>query len=338
MSDTAAAPLAVTPGEPAGSGAEIALKTWATAHDRLPPFFLLEDPDRLAVLAERVGIDIPIAVIESPDAARAAFPEGLPVLPISYAAAPEPGRLDPANGPAVIEAIERAVRLTTEGHAAAIVTLPIQKSVLYEAGFRYPGHTEFLAALAGPEVTPVMMLAAPELRVVPVTIHIPLKQVPEELTTGMIVTKARITAEALKRDFGCARPRLAVAGLNPHAGEDGTIGTEDRDIVAPAVAALRAEGIDAVGPLSADTMFHAAARATYDAAICMYHDQALIPIKTVDFWGGVNVTLGLPFIRTSPDHGTALELAGTGKAHADSLIAALTMAGGMAAARARAGA
>ncbi|WP_193188134.1 4-hydroxythreonine-4-phosphate dehydrogenase PdxA [Nisaea sediminum] len=336
MSDSAAAPLVLTPGEPAGAGAEIALKAWATAHERLPPFFLLEEPDRLAALAIRLGTGTPIIEISAPEAARAAFDNGLPVLPISYAAPPEAGRLDPANGPAVIDAIERAVGMTTEGRAGAVVTLPIQKSVLYEAGFRYPGHTEFLAALAGPEITPVMMLAAPELRVVPVTIHIPLKRVPDVLTTEMIVTKARITAEALKRDFGCERPRLAIAGLNPHAGEDGTIGTEDRDVVAPAVAALRAEGIEAVGPLSADTMFHAEARKTYDAAICMYHDQALIPIKTVDFWGGVNVTLGLPFIRTSPDHGTALELAGTGKAHADSLIAALTMAGEMAEARARA--
>lgn len=335
MSDNAAAPLAVTPGEPAGAGAEIALKAWATARDRLPPFFLLEEPDRLAALARRLGIDTPIMEIGTPEAAGAAFESGLPILPISYAVPPEAGRLDPANGPAVIAAIESAVGMVAEGHAAAVVTLPIQKSVLYEAGFRYPGHTEFLAALAGPDVTPVMMLAAPDLRVVPVTIHIPLKQVPEVLTTEMIVTKARITAAALKRDFGCERPRLALAGLNPHAGEGGTIGTEDRDIVAPAVAALRAEGIDATGPLSADTMFHAEARKTYDAAICMYHDQALIPIKTVDFWGGVNVTLGLPFIRTSPDHGTALELAGTGKAHAGSLIAALSMAGGMAKARAR---
>lgn len=333
--DAAIAPLAVTPGEPAGSGAEIALKAWSKAHRILPAFFLMEDPERLERLAASLDIETPVIAIDRPEDARGVFRDGLPVLPIAFAAPPVPGKLAPANGPAVIGAIERAVSLTQEGLATGVVTLPIQKSVLYQAGFKHPGHTEFLAALAGPDVTPVMMLAAPGLRVVPVTIHIPLRQVPDVLTTGMIVTKARITAEALRRDFGCAAPRLALAGLNPHAGEDGTIGTEDRDIVAPAVAALRAEGIDAVGPLSADTMFHAEARAGYDAAICMYHDQALIPIKTVDFWGGVNVTLGLPFIRTSPDHGTALELAGTGKAHADSLIAALTMAGEMAAARAR---
>ncbi|UUX50952.1 4-hydroxythreonine-4-phosphate dehydrogenase PdxA [Nisaea acidiphila] len=332
--DAANAPLALTPGEPAGTGAEIALKAWADARSTLPPFFLLEEPERMSRLAESLGIGTPVIEIETPNAAREAFHEGLPVLPMAFAAPPEPGRLDPANGPAVIGAIERAVELIRAGDASGVVTLPIHKSVLYEAGFRHPGHTEFLAALAGPDVTPVMMLAAPELRVVPITIHIPLKQVPELLTTEMIVEKSRITAEALRRDFGCPRPRLALAGLNPHAGENATIGTEDRDVVAPAVAALRAEGIDAVGPLSADTMFHAEARATYDAAICMYHDQALIPIKTVNFWGGVNVTLGLPFIRTSPDHGTALELAGTGKAHASSLIAALRMAGDMAAARA----
>ena len=299
-------PLAVTPGEPAGAGAEITLKAWSSARTRLSPFFLLD-----------------------------VFERALPVLPITFSTPPAPGKLDPANGGAVIEAIERAVQFTCGGQSSGVVTNPIQKSVLYEAGFKYPGHTEFLAALAGPDVTPVMMLAAPAIRVVPVTIHIPLKQVPKALTIEMIVTKARITAEALKRDFGCKAPRLAIAGLNPHAGEDGTIGTEDRDIVAPAVQALRADGIAAFGPLSADTMFHAEARESYDAAICMYHDQALIPIKTLDFWGGVNVTLGLPFIRTSPDHGTALELAGTGRAHADSMIAALTMAGDMARTRAQ---
>ena len=327
-------PLAVTPGEPAGAGAEITLKAWASARNSLSPFFLLDDPERLAKLANLVGEDVPIKAIDKPEDAASVFERALPVLPITFPVPPVPGKLNPANGGAVITAIEQAVEFTRAGRSAAIVTNPIQKSVLYEAGFKYPGHTEFLAALAGPDVTPVMMLAAPQIRVVPVTIHIPLARVAETLTTGMIVTRARITAEALKRDFGCKTPRLAIAGLNPHAGEDGTIGTEDRDIVAPAVEALKAEGIAAFGPLSADTMFHAEARKTYDAAICMYHDQALIPIKTLDFWGGVNATLGLPFIRTSPDHGTALELAGTGRAHADSMIAALAMAGEMAHARA----
>ncbi|WP_193173006.1 4-hydroxythreonine-4-phosphate dehydrogenase PdxA [Nisaea nitritireducens] len=326
-------PLAVTPGEPAGTGAEITLKAWSSARNLLSPFFLLDDPERLERLARLIGADVPVRAIDKPEDAAGVFERALPVLPIAFSTPPVPGKLDPANGGAVIAGIERAVQLTSEGRSAGVVTNPIQKSVLYEAGFKYPGHTEFLAALAGPDITPVMMLAAPAVRVVPVTIHIPLKQVPETLTTEMIVTKSRITAEALKRDFGCRSPRLAIAGLNPHAGEDGTIGTEDRDIVAPAVEALKAEGIAAFGPLSADTMFHAEARESYDAAICMYHDQALIPIKTLDFWGGVNVTLGLPFIRTSPDHGTALQLAGTGRAHADSMIAALAMAGDMARAR-----
>tara|TARA_R110002012_G_scaffold27450_2_gene87949 strand:- start:440 stop:1462 length:1023 start_codon:yes stop_codon:yes gene_type:complete len=332
MTDSSAdiAPLAVTPGEPAGVGAEITLKAWSTARNRLSPFFLLDDPERLTALSARIGMNVPIIAIENPEDAAVVFESALPVLPIAFSVPPVPGTLDPANGGAVISAIEQAVQFTRAGRSAAVVTNPIQKSVLYEAGFRYPGHTEFLAALAGPDVTPVMMLAAPLIRVVPVTIHIPLLAVSTTLTTEMIITKGRITAEALERDFGCKAPRLAVAGVNPHAGEDGTIGTEDRDIVAPAVRALKAEGIAAFGPISADTMFHAEARKSYDAAICMYHDQALIPIKTLDFWGGVNVTLGLPFIRTSPDHGTALELAGTGRAHADSMIAALTMAGDMA--------
>lgn len=331
---TNALPLAVTPGEPAGVGAEITLKAWSTARNRLSPFFLLDDPARLKRLATLIGTDIPIKTIEEPEDAETIFERALPVLPITFPTPPIPGRLNPENGGAVIAAIEYAVQLTREGRSAGVVTNPIQKSVLYAAGFKYPGHTEFLAALSGPDVTPVMMLAAAAVRVVPVTVHIPLNRVSDSLTIELIVTKSRITAEALKRDFGCRQPRLAIAGLNPHAGEDGTIGTEDQDIIAPAVAALKAEGIEAFGPVSADTMFHAEARAGYDAAICMYHDQALIPIKTLDFWGGVNVTLGLPFIRTSPDHGTALELAGTGRAHSDSMIAALAMAGDMARARA----
>ncbi|MEO9903232.1 4-hydroxythreonine-4-phosphate dehydrogenase PdxA [Nisaea sp.] len=327
-------PLAVTPGEPAGAGAEITLKAWSSARNRLCPFFLLDDPERLEKLSHLIGANVPIEAVDKPEDAAKVFQRALPVLPITFSADPVPGKLNPVNGSAVIAGIERAVQYTCEGRSAGVVTNPIQKSVLYEAGFKYPGHTEFLAALAGPDMTPVMMLASPALRVIPITIHVPLKQVPEALTTEMIVTKARITAEAMKRDFGCKAPRLAIAGLNPHAGEDGTIGTEDRDIVAPAVETLKADGIAAFGPLSADTMFHAEARESYDAAICMYHDQALIPIKTLDFWGGVNVTLGLPFIRTSPDHGTALELAGTGRAHAGSMIAALAMAGDMARARA----
>ncbi|MBY0332655.1 MAG: 4-hydroxythreonine-4-phosphate dehydrogenase PdxA, partial [Acetobacteraceae bacterium] len=237
-----------------------------------------------------------------------------------------PGRPDPANARAVIAAIEEAVALARAGRAAGVVTNPIQKSVLTAAGFPHPGHTEFLGALAGTGVPPVMMLASPDLRVVPVTVHEPLRAAIARLTTDMIVATARIAHAALIADFGIAAPRLAVAGLNPHAGEDGTLGTEDRDIVAPAVAALRDLGIAARGPVPPDTMFTAHARPTYDAAICLYHDQALIPIKTLDMAGGVNVTLGLSIVRTSPDHGTALDIAGRGLADPSSLVAALRMA------------
>ena len=240
---------------------------------------------------------------------------------------------DPANGHAVIKSIERAVTLALEGAAGGVVTCPIHKASLISAGFPYPGHTEFLAALCSTEhepIEPVMMLACPELRVVPITIHCGLKDVFAALTTERILHQARIVAHALKEDFGIGKPRLAVAGLNPHAGESGAFGREEIEIIAPAVETLRAEEIDIIGPLAADSMFHAKARARYDVALCMYHDQALIPLKTIDFDKGVNVTLGLPIIRTSPDHGTAFDIAGTGKASPDSLIAAIEMAGSMA--------
>jgi 4-hydroxythreonine-4-phosphate dehydrogenase len=254
------------------------------------------------------------------------------VLPIALPVAPTPGEPRQENAAAVIGAIDRAVTLVREGRAAAVVTNPINKKVLTDSGFKHPGHTEYLAELAGGG-TAVMMLACAELRVVPVTIHLPLTQAVAALTTEAIFTAGRITAAALRRDFAIDRPRLAIAGLNPHAGEGGTLGREDIEIVAPAVAALQHEGIAATGPLAADTMFHAAARRHYDVALCMYHDQALIPIKTIDFDRGVNVTLGLPFIRTSPDHGTAFDIAGKGIANPASLIAALTLAGKMATSR-----
>jgi len=241
-----------------------------------------------------------------------------------------PGQPDATSAPAAIASIRRAVEDVMAGQAAAVVTNPIAKSVLTRAGFADPGHTEFLGRLVqemtGQNVTPVMLLWSPELAVVPVTIHIPLRQVVSALSTALIVETGRVVARDFTTRFGIARPRLAVAGLNPHAGEDATLGEEDRDIVAPAVERLRAEGIDARGPLPADTMFHAAARARYDVALCMYHDQALIPIKTLAFDHGVNVTLGLPFVRTSPDHGTAFDLAGSGKADPSSLAAALKLA------------
>jgi 4-hydroxythreonine-4-phosphate dehydrogenase len=329
------APLAVTMGEPAGIGGEILLKAWQALRGSGPEFFALDDPERLAGLAAQLGLSIPIAIVATPDEAAARFADALPVLPVALPAPVEPGKPDSRNGGAVINAIEKAVELAMQGSAAGIVTNPINKSVLYDAGFRYPGHTEFLTALAGAP-TPVMMLAHEELRVVPVSIHESLRDAVDRLSIDAILAKARITAVALRSDFGIDSPRLAIAGLNPHAGEGGAMGTEEQTIVGPAIDILRGDGIAAIGPMPPDTMFHAAARRGYDAAICMYHDQALIPLKTIDFDGGVNVTLGLPFVRTSPDHGTAFDIAGSGKAKPDSLVAAIRMAAGIATHRQRA--
>ncbi|MEQ8603402.1 MAG: 4-hydroxythreonine-4-phosphate dehydrogenase PdxA [Marivibrio sp.] len=330
-------PLAVTMGEPAGVGGEIALAAWTRrAGEDLSPFFMIDDPDRLTALARKIGLDAPVAAIDAPSEAPGVFGRALPVLPLRGGCADAtPGAPHPAHAPSVIESIDRAVRAAQSGEAAGVVTNPIQKSALYEAGFTHPGHTEYLAALTGAERS-VMMLVAPGLRAVPVTIHRPLAKAVQELTTDMIVETGRITAAALARDFAIAAPRLALAGLNPHAGEGGALGREEIEIIAPAAEILRADGITVLGPLPGDTMFHAEARETYDAALGMYHDQALIPVKTLDFHGGVNMTLGLPIIRTSPDHGTALTLAGAGVARPDSLIAALRLAARAAANRARA--
>ena len=327
-----ARPLALTMGEPAGIGGELSLAAWQQ-RGRLPAgtvFVALDDPARLARLAADLGWDVPVVEIADPGEAAAAFAQGVPVLPLRHPVEAEPGRPSTDTAEAVLDSIAKAVALTRSGDCAAVVTNPIQKKVLYDAGFRHPGHTEYLADLAGGGATPVMMLAIDGLRVVPATIHIPLTAVPQALTTDRIVRTGRIVLDALIRFFGCARPRLAVAGLNPHAGEDATIGTEDRDIIAPAVAELRGDGVDVTGPAAADSLFHARARAGYDAALCMYHDQALIPLKTIDFDRGVNITLGLPFVRTSPDHGTALDIAGRGTASPESLLAALGQAGRMA--------
>nr|WP_207477390.1 4-hydroxythreonine-4-phosphate dehydrogenase PdxA [Arenibaculum pallidiluteum] len=321
-------------GEPAGIGGEIACMAWLDrARAGVPPFMLLDDPERIAALARAVGFDVPVRAVGDAEEAVAVFGTALPVLPLALPAAVTPGRPDPANGGAVIGSIDRAVALARAGEASAVVTNPIQKSVLYQAGFSHPGHTEYLAHLAGGTET-VMMLEGGGIRVVPVTIHVPIAAVPGMLTTALILRTARILAQALRRDFGIAEPRLALAGLNPHAGEAGTIGREDVEVIAPAAEALRAEGIAARGPLPADTLFHAGVRRDHDAVLCMYHDQALIPLKTLDFDGGVNVTLGLPFVRTSPDHGTALGLAGTGRASPRSLVAALRTAARLAATRA----
>ncbi|MBR9973280.1 4-hydroxythreonine-4-phosphate dehydrogenase PdxA [Magnetospirillum sulfuroxidans] len=328
-------PLALTMGEPAGIGGELSLKAWRQRQRLDRPFLVLDDPERLRELADGLGWDVPIASISAPEQAAAVFAQALPVLPHPLTQPVTPGRPDPANTQTVLESIARAVQLATQGRVAALVTNPINKAVLYQGGFGFPGHTEYLAHLLGQDGQEVMMLACPQLRVVPVTIHLSLAQAIAGLTTQAIVHAGRVTAAALRRDFAVATPRLAVAGLNPHAGENGAMGHEDADIVAPAIAELRRHGIDAIGPLPADTLFHARARATYDAALCMYHDQALIPIKTIDFDGGVNVTLGLPIIRTSPDHGTAFALAGTGQAVETSLMAALNMAAAMATNRSR---
>ena len=317
-------PLAVTMGEPAGIGGEITAAAWRRLAGRGPAFLVLDDPDRL----RRLG-GAPIREIADPSEATAVFPHALPVLPLGQKVEARPGQPEPATAAAVIASIARAVALTRAGATAAVVTNPIHKATLYAAGFGFPGHTEFLAELAGGG-RPVMLLAGPTLRVVPLTVHLPLAEVPRRLDSAAIVEQARIVAEALRRDFGIAAPRLAVAALNPHAGEGGAMGGEEERIILPALQQLRAEGIDVAGPLPADTMFHARARAGYDAALCMYHDQALVPIKTLHFDEAVNVTLGLPFVRTSPDHGTALGIAGQGTARPDSLIAAIELAAAMA--------
>jgi 4-hydroxythreonine-4-phosphate dehydrogenase len=324
------APIAVTLGDPAGIGPEITLAAWARRERAgLVPFAVIGDPELYKKLANDLGLDVPIATIGAMEETAAQFATALPVLPLRNPVSAVPGRPDPVNAAGVVESIETAVSLARSGRAACIATNPIAKHVLYEAGFTHPGHTEFLAALAAepgePPPLPVMMLWSEELAVVPVTIHIPLRDVPQALDEDLVVKTGRIVARDLANRFGIERPRLALAGLNPHAGENGAMGREDIDVVAPAVARLRAEGIDARGPLPADTMFHARARAGYDVALCMYHDQALIPIKTIAFDDGVNVTLGLPFIRVSPDHGTAFDIAGKGIARPDSLIAALSL-------------
>ncbi len=329
-------PLALTLGEPAGIGPDLALAVWQRrAELDIPAFYIVGDGGWLRRRAGVLGLDVPIAEV-APGGAAKAFAAALPVVGIEAKATAAPGRPDQSSAPAAIASIRRAVADVLAGHAAAVVTNPIAKNVLYKSGFAEPGHTEFLAKLVqettGKTLRPVMLLWAPELAVVPVTIHLPLREIFAQLSTELIADTGRIVARDLRTRFRIPRPRLAIAGLNPHAGEQGTLGEEDRAIVAPAVAQLAAEGIDARGPLPADSLFHEAARAGYDAALCMYHDQALIPIKTLAFDHAVNVTLGLPFVRTSPDHGTAFDIAGTGKADPKSLIAALRLAARLAAA------
>lgn len=320
-------PLALTMGEPAGIGPELIARLW---RDRerlsLPPFIYIGAKEAITAIDE----SLPLVDSTATDAVRL-FSDALPVIDIPVADSVVPGALNPNNGPAVVAAIDKAVELARQGTVAGVVTAPIHKANLYKAGFTAPGHTEYLARICDlPDSASVMMLVAADLRVVPVTVHIPLSEVATSLTANAIIHAGMVTAHDLRRKFGIAKPRLAVAGLNPHAGEDGAMGLEEATHIKPAVWALRDEGIDVTDPLPADTLFHAEARAQYDAVLCMYHDQALIPLKTVDFWGGVNITLGLPIIRTSPDHGTAVGLAGTGKARTESMIAAVRAAHEMA--------
>ena len=327
-------PVALTLGDPAGIGGEIALKARAALRGRLD-FFLIGDADHMAELGGRLGVGV--QPIERPAEAVSVPADALPVLhhPLPRPAAP--GSPHPENAAAVVAIITRGVELVRSGQALALCTNPIHKKALKDgAGFAFPGHTEFLAHLSGAPL-PVMMLAAPSLRVVPVTIHLALAEVPRALTPELLEATLRVTHAGLVSDFGLSAPRLAVAGLNPHAGEEGTMGNEEATVIAPVLDRLRGEGMIVTGPHSADTLFHPAARARYDVAVCMYHDQALIPIKTIDFDGGVNVTLGLDFVRTSPDHGTAYDIAGRLCANPSSLIAALELARVMGEARARRG-
>lgn len=328
-------PLVVTCGEPAGIGIEIAAKAWAKLHDDpKKSFFLVCDEQDFEARTKLAHCVVPFEAVNDLKEVPNIFGSALPILHRSFPARSQPGVIALENSPTVIEMIAEAARLCISGEASGLVTCPINKDALYSAGFKHQGHTDFLAEVARDEglvADDVMMLVGGGLRAIPVTVHIPLAEVPGALTAAAIISQGKIVAAALTRYFGIERPRLAITGLNPHAGENGAMGKEDQAIIAPAVAALRAEGIAVQGPLPADTAFHAEARATYDAILCMYHDQALIPVKTLDFHGGINVTLGLPFIRTSPDHGTAFGIAGKGIARADSLIAAITLAAEMAA-------
>jgi 4-hydroxythreonine-4-phosphate dehydrogenase len=326
-------PLALTLGDPAGIGPDITLLAWAARRrEPIPPFVVLGDAAVLAARAKALGLSVPIAEIADPETAPGLFADALPLLPVEVSGNVIAGRPDQAAMSAVKQSIERAVLLVQQGAARAVVTNPISKAMLYRAGFAFPGHTEYLASLAstdGQALLPVMMLVSGPLKVVPVTIHIALHEVPRALTKDLILAVIETTAKDLGRFFGIERPRLAVTGLNPHAGEDGSLGREEIDIITPAIEAAKRKGLDVTGPHPADTLFHAGARATYDAAIAMYHDQALVPFKTLAFEDGVNVTLGLPFVRTSPDHGTAFAIAGTGKARPTSLIEALRLADAM---------
>ncbi len=321
--------LAVTMGDPAGVGPEIIVKAWQALRAQGPAFLVIGDFDLLKSAATGGGVTL--RRIAAPDDALSVFANALPVLDIPLQGPVVAGRPSPAHAQAVIRWIETGAGLSLSGAVSGLVTAPIAKAPLYEAGFQFPGHTEYLGELTRPQDGrnsggPVMMLAAPGLRTTLVTIHEPLSAVPQLLSTDRIVAVATITAEALTRDFGLSNPRLAMAALNPHAGEGGALGREELEIIGPASVELRRMGIDCTNPAPSDSLFHPDARRTYDAAVCMYHDQALIPVKMLDFWGGVNITLGLPIVRSSPDHGVGYDIAGRGLARPDSLIAALRVA------------
>lgn len=328
-------PLVLTMGEPASVAPEITAQAWQElCVDASICFCLIGDAEAFEARGRAAGFDVSFMRVEHLADAASVFARAVPVLQRALPVPSIAGKLDARNSVAVIASIDEAVRLCLAGKASGMVTNPIQKETLYDVGFKHQGHTDYLASLAqaaGHDVHEVMMLVGGGLRAVPVTVHIPLADVPKALTTEAIVTQGKVVVDGLKRWFGISNPRLAVTGLNPHAGENGAMGKEDQAVVAPAVALLKAAGINVYGPISADTAFHPEARNTYDAILCMYHDQALIPVKTLDFHGGVNVTLGLQFIRTSPDHGTALGLAGKGTANPTSLIAAIRLASSMAA-------
>lgn len=329
-----AAPLGLTMGDPSGIGLDLSLKAWSRRHElKLPGFIYIGDINALGARASTLGYDAPIKEAK-PSEALDIFDLCIPAIHIPASEKVVAGEPNSDNASAVIGSIDMAVELAKSGEISAVVTNPIAKSVLYNAGFKHPGHTEYLAYLSkdndGHEPLPVMLLSGPELRTVPVTIHIPLMSIMDHLTTELIVQTCEITAQDLTNRFGIKAPRLAISGLNPHAGEDGALGHEDAKYIAPAIAQLRAKGIDVTGPLPADTMFHEDARPNYDVAICMYHDQALIPAKALGFHDAVNVTLGLPFIRTSPDHGTAFSIAGKNIARENSLVAAIKLAREMA--------
>ncbi|MGN6100709.1 MAG: 4-hydroxythreonine-4-phosphate dehydrogenase PdxA [Devosia sp.] len=329
MSDHPSTPLAVSMGEPAGIGPDLLLQLYADrATTGLPPFLVFGQAAFLRSRAQRLGLTLDIAPA-LPQEAAGVFPTALPVVDVDGLVPDKPGDPTSVSAHLVINAIAEGVKATLTGACRALVTGPIHKAVLYTAGFKYPGHTEFLAALCsngGPPKQPVMMLVHGSLRAVPLTIHVPLSQVPALVSRELVLSTGRIVAHDLRTRFGTPQPRIGVAGLNPHAGEQGGIGTEDLDIIAPAVADLAFEGINAVGPIPADTLFYPPHWRQYDAVIAMYHDQALIPIKTIAFDKAVNVTLGLPIVRTAPDHGTAFDIAGTGKASSASFLAALRLA------------